>query len=95
MKYGSLYDATQTKVMNMGKESLVKADAWQDYLNSLYQQGAFFGDSSSEAYYVECNETLNPVSVRNQGKLICEVGYATKKPAEFIIFRISHELTTA
>ena len=67
----------------------------QDYLNSLYQQGAFFGDNAGEAYYVKCDEDLNPVSVRNQGKLICEIGYATKKPAEFIVFRISHELTTA
>ena len=93
----NLYDLTQRFVFEPHDSTLwskVKT-ACQDYLNSLYQQGAFFGDSASEAYYVECNETLNPVSVRNQGKLICEVGYATKKPAEFIIFRISHELTTA
>ncbi len=67
----------------------------QDYLNSLFQRGALFGDNSEQAYYVKCDEELNPVSVRNQGKLICEIGYATKKPAEFIILRISHELTTA
>lgn len=67
----------------------------QDYLNGLYQRGAFFGDSPEQAYYVKCDEELNPVSVRNQGKLICEVGYAGKKPAEFIIIRIAHELTTA
>lgn len=93
----NLYDLTQRYVFEPHDSTLwgkVKT-ACQDYLNSLYQQGAFFGDSAKEAYYVECNETLNPVSVRNQGKLICEVGYATKKPAEFIVFRISHELTTA
>lgn len=93
----NLYDLTQKYVFKSNDSTLwtkVKTTC-QDYLNSLYQQGAFFGDSPSEAYYVECNETLNPVSVRNQGKLICEIGYAAKKPAEFIIFRISHELTTA
>ena len=93
----NLYDLTQKFVFEPHDSTLwtkVKT-ACQDYLNSLYQQGAFFGDSANEAYYVECNESLNPVSVRNQGKLICEVGYATKKPAEFIVFRISHELTTA
>ena len=67
----------------------------QDYLNGIYQQGGFFGDSADLAYFVKCDEELNPLSIRNQGKLICEVGYATKKPAEFIIFRISHALTTA
>ena len=93
----NLYDLTQRYVFEPHDSTLwgkVKT-ACQDYLNSLYQQGAFFGDSAKEAHYVECNETLNPISVRNQGKLICEVGYATKKPAEFIVFRISHELTTA
>lgn len=67
----------------------------QDYLNDLYQKGALFGDSPEQAYYVKCDESLNPPSLRKQGKLICEVGYASKKPAEFIIIRISHELTTA
>lgn len=93
----NLFDLTQRFVFEPHDSTLwtkVKTTC-QDYLNSLYQQGAFFGDSASEAYYVECNETLNPVSVRNQGRLICEIGYATKKPAEFIIFRISHELTVA
>lgn len=66
----------------------------QDYLNSLYQQGALFGDNSSQAFYVKCDEELNPVSSRNQGKLIIEVGYAAKKPAEFVILRITHNLTT-
>lgn len=93
----NLYDLTQKYVFEPHDSTLwTKVEtACQDYLNSLYQQGAFFGDSANEAYYVRCDETLNPVNVRNQGKLICEVGYATKKPAEFIVFRISHELTIA
>jgi len=93
----NIYDLTQRFVFEPHDSTLwtkVRTTC-QDYLNSLYQQGAFFGGNAGEAYYVKCDEDLNPVSVRNQGKLICEIGYATKKPAEFIIFRISHELTTA
>ena len=30
MSYGSLFDATQTKVMNMGDTSLVKVVSWYD-----------------------------------------------------------------
>lgn len=93
----NLYDLTQKFVFEPHDSVLwqkVKTTC-QDYLESLYQKGALFGDNSSQAYFVKCDEELNPPSVRNQGKLICEVGYATKKPAEFIIFRISHELTTA
>lgn len=93
----NLYDLTQPYVFEPHDSTLwtkVKTTC-QDYLNSLYQRGAFFGDSPEQAYFVKCDEELNPPAVRNQGKLICEVGYATKKPAEFIIFRISHELTNA
>lgn len=93
----SIYDLTQQYIFEPHDSQLwtkVKTTV-QDYLNSIYQQGGLFGDSTEQAYYVKCDEELNPPSVRNQGKLICEVGYATKKPAEFIIFRISHELTTA
>lgn len=91
------YDLTQKYVFEPHDSSLwtkVKTTV-QDYLNGIYQQGGFFGDSADQAYFVKCDEELNPLSIRNQGKLICEVGYATNKPAEFIIFRISHELTTA
>lgn len=38
MTYGSLYDATQTKVMDMGAQSLVKVDAWYDNENSYVSQ---------------------------------------------------------
>jgi len=38
MKYGSLYDATQTKVMDMGEETFVKVDAWYDNENSYVSQ---------------------------------------------------------
>lgn len=91
-----LYDLTQPYVFEPHDSALwtkVKTTC-QDYLNSIYQRGGFFGDSADKAYYVKCDEELNPINIRNQGKLILEVGYATKKPSEFIIFRISHELTT-
>jgi glyceraldehyde-3-phosphate dehydrogenase, type I len=38
MRYGSLYDATQTKVMDMGEQTLVKVDAWYDNENSYVSQ---------------------------------------------------------
>jgi glyceraldehyde 3-phosphate dehydrogenase len=38
MRYGSLYDATQTKVMDMGEDTLVKVDAWYDNENSYVSQ---------------------------------------------------------
>jgi phage tail sheath protein FI len=48
-----------------------------------------FGLSPNEAFYVKCDEELNPSEVRDQGKLIIEIGISPVKPAEFVIFRIS------
>ena len=62
------------------------------YLDGLWREGALAGNTASEAYYVKCDEDLNSVSARNQGKLVCEIGYANKKPAEFVVFRFSHEV---
>ena len=93
----NLYDLTQKYVFEPHDSKLwTKAKTTcQDYLNNLYQQGALFGDKPSQAYYVKCDEDLNPPSVRNQGKLVIEIGYAPKKPAEFVVIRISHEFTAA
>ena len=64
------------------------------FLDTLWREGALFGDKAKEAYYVKCDEDLNPANVRSQGKLICEIGYANKKPAEFVVFRFSHDVAS-
>ena len=64
------------------------------FLDGLWRDGALFGEKSSEAYYVKCDADLNTQAMRNQGKLICEIGYANKKPAEFVIFRFSHDVAS-
>ena len=38
MRYGSLYDATQTKVTDMDRNTFVKVDAWYDNENSYVSQ---------------------------------------------------------
>lgn len=65
----------------------------QAFLDTLWRDGGLFGAEASEAYYVKCDEDLNTPDVRNQGRLICEVGYASKKPAEFVVFRVNHEVS--
>ena len=93
----NLYDLTQPLVFEPHDSKLWSkmTTICQTYLNDLFQRGAFVGDTAADAYLVKCDEELNPPSVRNAGKLIAEVGYAGKKPAEFIIIRISHDLTNA
>ena len=63
------------------------------FLDELWRNGGLYGESADEAYFVKCDEELNPEDVRNAGKLITEVGYARNKPAEFVIIRIAHSVS--
>ena len=58
------------------------------FLTRVWRDGALFGATPSEAFYVKCDEELNTPEVRDAGQMICEVGLAPVKPAEFVIFRI-------
>jgi hypothetical protein len=60
-----------------------------NFLTGVYRDGALFGASPSQAFYVKCDDELNPPESRDLGRVIIEIGIAPVKPAEFIIFRIS------
>jgi uncharacterized protein len=71
-------------------------DLWQrvkrnitSFLRGLWMQGALVGATPEQAFYVLCDESNNPASSVDEGKLIVEIGIAPVKPAEFVIFRIS------
>ena len=59
------------------------------FLRSVWRSGALVGTAPEQAFYVKCDEELNPSKVRDAGQLIVEIGLAPVKPAEFVIFRIS------
>ena len=59
------------------------------FLRVIWRSGALFGNTPESAFYVKCDEELNPKEIRDLGQLIIEVGLAPVKPAEFVIFRIS------
>ncbi|MDY6918293.1 MAG: phage tail sheath family protein [Chloroflexota bacterium] len=59
------------------------------FLTRVWRDGALFGATPSDAFYVKCDEELNTVEVRDAGQVIIEIGMAPVKPAEFVIFRIS------
>ena len=59
------------------------------FLTGVWRDGMLFGASPAQAFYVKCDEELNPVDVRDRGQLIVEIGLAPVKPAEFVVFRIS------
>jgi len=61
----------------------------EGFLTRLWRDGALFGASPSEAFYVKCNGELNTPDTMMLGRLYVEVGVSPVRPAEFVIFRIS------
>jgi uncharacterized protein len=59
------------------------------FLRGVWRSGALFGATPEQAFYVKCDEELNPPEVRDLGQLVIEVGMCPTKPAEFVIFRIT------
>jgi phage tail sheath protein FI len=59
-----------------------------DFLYNQWRDGALFGETPKQAFYVKCDAETNPPSLRNIGQVITEIGVAVTKPAEFVIFRI-------
>jgi hypothetical protein len=56
-----------------------------NFLNGLFRQGAFAGETSSQAYFVKCDaETTTPTDRRN-GIVNVIVGVAPLMPAEFVV----------
>ncbi|WP_137940124.1 phage tail sheath C-terminal domain-containing protein [Chitinivorax sp. B] len=59
-----------------------------NYLGRLFSLGAFKGGTEQEAFFVRCDDVLNPPYRTDNGQLVCEVGVAPAEPIEFIVLRI-------
>lgn len=60
----------------------------EDFLLVLWRDGALMGATPEEAFFVRCDRTTMTQNDLDNGRLICLVGLAPVKPAEFVIFRI-------
>lgn len=59
-----------------------------DFLTRTWRDGALFGATAEDAFYVRIDEALNPFSEQALGRLHIEIGVRPTYPAEFIIVRI-------
>jgi Bacteriophage tail sheath protein len=59
------------------------------FLVNEWRKGALFGLTPDEAFYVKCDRETNPPESIDAGQVICEVGVAPVKPAEFVVFRLA------
>lgn len=58
------------------------------FLDTLFLQGAFQGNSPREAYFVKCDRSTTTPTDVNNGVVNVLIGYAPLKPAEFIILKL-------
>lgn len=61
------------------------------FLENVWRSGALAGSSSSEAFFVDIGPNTMTKDDIDQGRLICVIGVAPVKPAEFVIFRITQK----
>ena len=63
----------------------------ETFLSTCWRDGALAGSTPSEAFFVECGPTTMTQDDIDNGRLICQIGIAPVKPAEFVIFRITQK----
>lgn len=61
------------------------------FLTGLWRTGALAGSAPSEAFFVNVGRNTMSQDDIDNGRLVCVIGIAPVKPAEFVIFRISQK----
>lgn len=66
-----------------------------DFLYNEWRNGALLGTKTEEAYFVRCDRSTMTQNDLDNGRLVCLIGVAVIKPAEFVIFRIGQKTADA
>jgi phage tail sheath protein FI len=86
----SIDKGTQWAVFEPNGEALwanVRATI-RDFLINEWASGALLGDKPEKAFFVRCDRSTMTQNDLDNGRLVCLIGVAPLKPAEFVIFRI-------
>ena len=59
-----------------------------NFLFNEFRSGALQGSSAKDAYFVRCDASTMTQNDLDNGRLVCSIGVAALRPAEFIVFRI-------
>ena len=62
-----------------------------NFLTTTWRSGMLQGSTPDEAFFVKCDRTTMTQDDIDNGRLICLIGIAPVKPAEFVIFRIQQK----
>ena len=86
----SIYEGTQWVVFEPNGDRLWASvsDTIRSFLRAQWRQGALFGRTEDEAFFVTCDRTTMTEDDILNGRLICEIGVALVRPEEFVIMRV-------
>lgn len=93
----SIYEGTQWVVFEPNDERLWArvVDTIRLFLRQQWRQGALMGATEEQAFQIACDRsTMTEEDILN-GRLICQVGIAPVRPAEFVIFQIYQDTADA
>jgi uncharacterized protein len=60
----------------------------EDFLFVMWRDGALLGNKPEEAFFVRCDRSTMTQNDLDNGRMICLIGVAPVRPAEFVIFRV-------
>ena len=70
-------------------------EAVTSFLYNEWRSGNLLGTTTDEAFFVRCDRSTMTQNDLDNGRLICLIGVAVLKPAEFVIFRIGQKTADA
>ncbi len=86
----SIFEGLQWTVFEPNDETLWTRvrNVIDQFLLSQWRAGMFLGAKPEEAYFVRCDRTTMTQDDIDNGRLVCVVGFAALKPAEFTVIHI-------
>lgn len=93
----SIDRSTQWAVFEPNGERLWSniTDTITSFLYNEWRSGALLGSTPEQAFFVRCDRSTMTQADLDNGRLVCEIGVAPLRPAEFVIFRIGQKTADA
>lgn len=93
----SIVEGTQWAAFEPNDEKLWArvVDTIRLFLLTQWRAGALLGSTEKEAFFITCDRSTMTQSDILGGRLICEIGIAPVRPAEFVVFRIMQNTAEA
>jgi phage tail sheath protein FI len=93
----SIDNGTQSVVFQNNGPALWASTAQliTDFLVNEFANNRLFGTTRQQAFFVRCDQTTMTQNDIDNGRLVCLIGVALLRPAEFVIFRIGQFTASA